>query len=71
MKIIGELMIVGRFLLEVKESKSCDGCFFQSDRFGCICDSIGIANYRKQAGECKSKKREDGKSVIFEEKSRY
>lgn len=71
MKTIGELMIVGRFLLEVKESKSCEGCFFQSEYSGCYCDDLDIVNYRKVVGECLSKKREDGKSVIFEEKSRY
>lgn len=67
MRKIGELMRVGDFILMVKESKSCDGCFFQSERFGCICARLGIANYRKEAGECRSGKREDGKSIIFEE----
>jgi len=31
-----------------------------------MCDGLDIVNYRGVVGECLSKKRKDGKSVIFE-----
>lgn len=44
--------------LEVVESKSCDGCFFDRNG-GCVAISLGM--------ECVPKYRSDKKNVIFKE----
>lgn len=45
--------------LEVVESKSCDGCFFNRRNGCCIVISFGM--------ECASECRSDKKNVIFKE----
>ena len=66
MEKVGNVIRMGDISLKVKESRSCNGCFFQLKHSGCMCDGLDIVNYRGVVGECLSKKRKDGKSVIFE-----
>lgn len=53
---IGEKFRYGNKQLQVKESCSCYGCYFNNN--GCL-------ESQDERGECLSEEREDGKSVIF------